>query len=495
MNRETPARRRNSREGVVVMSESRQELWNLLEPHSQQHALRYWDALTTSQQSELAEQIRGVDFNRLDALWRAEETTEDWNDLAARAEAPPVIRMDGENAPCSEKEALLRGQEALALGEVGAVLVAGGRGTRLGYDRPKGLFPIGPVSKASLFQTHLEKLRATSRRYGRDIPLCVMTSSSTHDETQAFLNEADFFGVSSEELTLFRQGVMPVLDAESGNLLLEKPHRLLMSPDGHGGALFALRREGLLDAMRSRGIRCVFYFQVDNPLTIVCDPRMIGFHLLTQSQITIKVAAKKTPWDNHGAAVNLDGKLRMIEYSELPETQADRKDERGQPIFWAGNVGVHVFDLDFLDECSASEQTVPFHRAHKTVQCLGESGLGESGSGDVGSGDDPESRNAAQFERFIFDVFPLTKKTLLVEADRESEYAPLKNQEGERSPEGVRASIVRLHRRWLENAGAAADQDALVEFSPLFALDEFEVKTKIRRGMTFRQSHYFLDSN
>ena len=176
-------------------------------------------------------------------------------------------RFAGQSALCPRL-----GEEALRAGEVAVLVVAGGQGTRLGFDHPKGLFPIGPVSNKSLFQIHAEKVLALRRRYGAAVPLLVMTSQATHAATEAFFAENRYFGLPKEEVHFFRQGTMPALDLATGKLLMEAPGRLFLSPDGHGGTLTALASSGLLARLRKKGIRHIFYFQVDNPLVKVADP-------------------------------------------------------------------------------------------------------------------------------------------------------------------------------------------------------------------------------
>ena len=168
------------------------------------------------------------------------------------------------------------GGEALRRGEVAVLLVAGGQGSRLGFDKPKGMFPVGPVTGATLFQIHAEKVLAVSRRYGRPVPLLVMTSPATHTETEAFFHAHGFFGLARGDVYFFQQGTMPAVDLATGRILLEAPGRLFLSPNGHGGTLTALAETPVLGAMEARGVRHLFYFQVDNPLVKVCDPAFLG---------------------------------------------------------------------------------------------------------------------------------------------------------------------------------------------------------------------------
>ena len=204
-------------------------------------------------------------------------------------------RTDGERVARRHSTAI--GAAALAAGEVAVVVVAGGSGTRLGFDGPKGTYPIGPVSAASLFQIHAEKIVALGRRYGKPLPLYVMTSPENHEATARFFAEHGQFGL--DHVRLFVQGQMPAVDRESGKILLAEKGHLALSPDGHGGTLKALAAPGpdgapsCLDEMRERGIRTIFYFQVDNPLVKIADPAFLGLHRQADAEMSFKVVEKQ----------------------------------------------------------------------------------------------------------------------------------------------------------------------------------------------------------
>lgn len=198
------------------------------------------------------------------------------------------------------------------------LLVAGGQGSRLGFEHPKGMFPIGPVSNKTLFQIHAEKVLALQRRYGRLVPFLIMTSPATDAETRDFFRQQKYFGLAPDEVWFFCQGTMPALDMASGRLLMEAPGRLFLSPNGHGGTLTALADSGLLDRLRNQGIREVFYFQVDNPLIKVADPVFLGHHLGQRAEVSARIVPKEGPTDRLGNLVLVDGRCTMIEYSDLP---------------------------------------------------------------------------------------------------------------------------------------------------------------------------------
>ncbi|MCG8585642.1 MAG: UTP--glucose-1-phosphate uridylyltransferase, partial [Pirellulales bacterium] len=275
----------------------------------QQHLLAFWDELAAEEQQRLSGQIEDVDFELLDRLFNRTDKEIDWGQLAARSKPPTAFRLDDDSPRFSRESARKRATEALAAGKVGTLLVAGGQGTRLGYDHPKGMYPVGPVSDRSLFQIHIEKILGTAKRYKTRVPLYLMTSPATHEETVAFLEEHDRFGLPADDLKIFCQGTMPAVDAATGKLLLADKGSLALSPDGHGGTLAAFERSGALADAEERGIEQLFYFQVDNALVPVCDPALIGYHLLADSELSIVVVAKRHALDPCGNAVSVDGRL------------------------------------------------------------------------------------------------------------------------------------------------------------------------------------------
>jgi UDP-N-acetylglucosamine/UDP-N-acetylgalactosamine diphosphorylase len=256
------------------------DLLERLTPHGQQHLVAHWSRLSATEQANLAQQIDEIDFDLFrklrdehsSAATSGRDEKSKWADLAARAVPPPAMRLDGSGVPFSRDAAIAAGRQALSAGQVGMTLVAGGLGTRLGCDQPKGMFPIGPLSGRSLFQVLLEQLLAVGRRHGQSIPLYVMTSPATDAETRAFLAEHDNFGLPACDVHIFCQATMWAVDERFERILLESPSSLFLGPDGHGGMLAAFEKSGCLQDANRRGIQHLFYGQIDNPLTQVCDP-------------------------------------------------------------------------------------------------------------------------------------------------------------------------------------------------------------------------------
>jgi UDP-N-acetylglucosamine/UDP-N-acetylgalactosamine diphosphorylase len=368
-------------------------------------------------------------------------------------------------------------------GQVGVILVAGGQGTRLGFEHPKGMFPIGPISGNTIFQILVERVLASSRRYGSPIPLFIMTSPATHDETVEFLNEYRFFGMEPDDVTIFCQGTMPAVDATTGQLLLADKASLALSPDGHGGMLRALEKNGCLQQARERGIRQFSYGQIDNPLVQICHPELIGYHLLAESEMTTQVVEKSEPLDRVGNVVSVDGQMQIIEYSDLPDDVAHSRNEDGSLRVWAGSIAVHVFEVSFLERAASQASVLPFHRAHKKVAFVDQDG----------NRIEPDKPNAIKFERFIFDLLPAARNAIVVEGRRQDVFAPLKNAEGAAADTATatREAMIRLHTKWLTAAEVRVADGVAVEISPLWALDAGQVAEKCAAGQQVTEPTYF----
>jgi UDP-N-acetylglucosamine/UDP-N-acetylgalactosamine diphosphorylase len=462
-----------------------------LKKHGQSQLLRWWGQLNEEEQGLLASEIRSIDFERLDRLIADLVVTEN-------SAVPPVDRVqpiDVVRLPQTDGERVVRrraggmGADALAAGEVGVILVAGGSGTRLGYEGPKGTFPIGPVSSASLFQIHAEKVAALVARYGRPIPLYIMTSPENHEATIAFFESHGRFGL--EHVRFFTQGQMPAVDRATSKVLLASPGRVALAPDGHGGTLAALAAPGpggtpsCLDEMRDRGVRTLFYFQVDNPLVRIAEPSFIGLHRESDAEVSFKVVERTSPEEKLGVVVTVDGRPQVIEYSDLPAELAGRRLPEGPLELWAGSIAVHILERSFIERL-VGDHRLPFHRALKKVTFVD----------DRGQTVKPAEPNAVKFEQFIFDVLPLAERWAMVETDRAGEFEPLKNAVGPDSPATVHQRMSDQFGNWLEQAGAVIPRrpDGSVPFgieiSPLFALDAAELKSRIEPGLVIERPIY-----
>jgi UDP-N-acetylglucosamine/UDP-N-acetylgalactosamine diphosphorylase len=459
------------------------ELVDRLRAADQAHVLQFWDELDDVGRGRLLDQLRDIDLPLIGKLVAGEDEKPDFVSMANRALPPPAVRKDGTGAAWGAADATRAGQQALAAGRVGAVIVAGGQGTRLGFDQPKGMFPIGPLSGRTLFQFFADKILATQARYGVEIPLYLMTSPLTHEETERYWRENGYLGLRPENVIIFCQGTMPAVDAQTGKLLLSAKDSLSLSPDGHGGTVRALGLAGCYEDAAARGIDIFSYIQVDNPLASLCDPDLIGHHLMAGSEMTTQVVRKRYPEEKVGNVVMIDGALRIIEYSDLPAEAATKLDEDGNLLLWAGNIAVHVLDVGFLRRANASADALPFHRAHKVTPYLD----GE------GKTIQPTSPNSIKFERFIFDLLPAAENGFVVEADPDTSFAPVKNGDGAAhdTPTSTRQMICRLHRQMLESCGVQVDPGVRVEINARYALDLKELGDKTPAGTSCHEDRYF----
>ena len=460
------------------------ELAARLRTAGQEHLLRCWEKLDAAGRQRLAAQIETIDLDQIAELFHRAAESHDWAAISRRAEPPTAMRLaDRQGGGLFDpNEARRRGVEALTAGRIGVLLVAGGQGSRLGFDHPKGLYPIGPVSGASLLQIHFEKALALARRYSHAVPVYMMTSPVSHDEQVAFLQQHEGFGLPANDLFLFCQGTMPAVDAKTGKLLLAEKGELFLSPDGHGGTVAALAASGAIDHMRRRDIQHLFYLQVDNPLVPIGDAEFIGYHLLAKSDLTSMAVAKQAPQDRVGNFAQVDGRMQVIEYSDFPDDVAERRDAAGSLIFWAGSIAVHMFSAAFLERSLVLKDALPFHVAHKKVPYVDESGQHV----------EPQEPNALKFERFIFDLLPHAENPLVVEYAEEEVFAPLKNASGaERdTPEYVQRLMVAQHYGWLTAAGTRVADGVPVEISPLWALDAEAVVARADRPAVIREPTY-----
>ena len=457
------------------------DLRERLRQSGQEHVLAWWDRISDAERGQLVRQLSAIDLDELQALHQRRLVKAGKIDPARITPLPQPAYDEAKLAYCRS-----RGEEAFRAGAVAFLVVAGGQGTRLGFDKAKGLYPVGPITGKSLFQYHAEKVLALARRYGRPMPLLIMTSPATDAETRAYFAEHRFFGLPESDVWFFCQGTMPALDWESGKLLMEAPGRLFLSPNGHGGTLTGLADSGLLDRLEEGGFRTVYYFQVDNPLADLADRVFIGQHLAQDAEVSSKVLPKQSPKEAVGNVVLLDGKCAIIEYSDLDESLAWLADENGRPRLWAANPAIHLFDVAFLRRILRDAESMPWHIAHKKVPHIDEHGNPVT----------PAKNNAMKAERFIFDVLPLAERWTVMPTTRPEEFAPVKNATGPDSPATVRAALIALAADWLDRAGVQVPRDddgqatVALEVSPLFALDAEELAAKVDRKLRIDRPTY-----
>ncbi len=434
------------------------EAEKLLKKCGQEHVLAHWKKLNKKEQEALLAQVATIDPKSVVYCQKALKTGADVPD-SSKGKAPKVAVLKGKKLA----EAIAAGEKELKAGRVAALLVAGGQGSRLGYDGPKGCYSIGPITGAPLFYFHARKILARTIRYGKTIPFYVMTSEANNAATIKCFEENDYFGLNPDDVFFFTQGMWPGMTAD-GKIILDAPGHVFMSPDGHGGLLAALKRSGALADMKKRGIKSVFFFQVDNPLVEIAEPSFIGYHTLEQSDYSLKLCAKREPKEKVGMPMKFGDTYRMVEYTEMTDEQCNRKDKKGNLYFLYGSPAIHVFDRAFLEK--QANIPMPLHLAFKKIPYVD----------DKGKVVKPEEPNGYKFEKFIFDILPQAKKAAFLAFDQQDEFSPVKNAEGSDSPASCKADMMAKWRRWMTEAGIQCDAKLPIEIDPVYAVDAADLK-------------------
>lgn len=439
----------------------------------QGHVFAFWSQLDAAARDALAAQAGEVDLAEVARLHRSLVVEKHAvAGLGSLQPAPYVALPEHGGDPARWSAARAQGEEALRAGRVAAFTVAGGQGTRLGYDGPKGTFAVTPIKQKSLFAVFAEKILAAGRRYGKPLHWFIMTSHANHAQTEQFFQQHSYFGLARDHVHLFRQGRMPAVGFD-GKILLETKSSLALSPDGHGGSLRALHRSGALDLMEREGIDTLSYFQVDNPLVRCIDPEFIGFHLLARSEMSSKMVPKAYAEEKVGHFCVQDGQTVVVEYSDMPIEMQREKLADGSLRFVAGSIAIHILDREFIRRMAAGGEGIalPFHRADKKIPTVDAAGAPVK----------PEKPNGVKFEMFVFDALPFAQNPVVIETNRADDFSPVKNAEGVDSPKTCAEDQQRQFARWLRAAGASLPVDATglplhpLEISPLFGDDPVSV--------------------
>jgi UDP-N-acetylglucosamine/UDP-N-acetylgalactosamine diphosphorylase len=448
-----------------------------LKKYGQEHLFRFFPEMNSHQQEKIHTQLREINWKELDSLINNYVIHTPETVVPPDISPAPFFPALPENEDRKEQYriALKRGSELLRKGKVAALTVAGGQGTRLGYDGPKGTFAITPVKNKTLFQYFAEKIIRTGRKYGCPLHWFIMTSKTNDSQTREFFQKNSFFGIQPSFVHFFTQGTMPAIGLD-GKLLLESKESLSVSPNGHGGTLLALKLSGSIAQMRKLGIEYISYFQVDNPLVSVADPLFIGLHFTEKSEMSARMLVKTGPFEKLGNFCIVKDRLNIIEYSDMPENLAEMREPDGRLRFIAGSPAIHVISVDFVEKLTIGGRlNLPWHRAEKKVPCIDADGNPVN----------PDKPNAVKLETFIFDALPFAEKTMILEAEREDEFSPVKNPDGVDSAVSCRKMLVDKDVRRLEKAAVVipkkenGEPDCVVELSPLTFLDDEDVAAYI----------------
>ena len=445
----------------------------LLRKHRQGHLVAFWGRLDATQRANLLEQIRRLDFSKIDS----------W--VADFVKKPAPVAIDGDFVPASSygpapadpeqqrkyDKAVKLGKELIAAGKVAPFVVAGGQGTRLGFDGPKGDFPVSPVRNKTLFQVFAESIAAVSQRYGAVCPWYVMTSPMNHAASIEIFRSNDYYGLDHKNVFIFQQGTLPNFSHDGKILLADEAH-IACSPDGHGGSLKALYQSGAVKDMKKRGIEYLSYWQVDNPLINIFDPLFIGLHVLDEAEMSSKALVKTGPFEKVGNFCLADGKVTVIEYSDLPDELAELQNPDGSLAFRLGSIAIHIINRSFVEKLNTDDFSLPLHRAVKKIPHIDEQGK-------------PVMADGIKLESFVFDALPLASNSIILQTVRSEEFAPTKNATGVDSVETTKRMMVARAAGWLESAGVKIPKkpdgsvDCLLEICPSFALEKDDIPAKL----------------
>jgi len=457
------------------IEEKYDKIAKVLADNGQKHLLAFYDQLNNHQKHGLLNQIERLNFSVIPA-WIANHV-KNAQSAAVPDQFEPAPAYPPKPAGPADQEkyesARKLGAELISAGKVAAFVVAGGQGTRLGFDGPKGDFAISPIRNKTLFQIFGETILAVDEKYGVNLCWYVMTSPLNYTATCELFESNDYYGLDKSDVFIFQQGTLPNF-AFDGKILLADRANIAASPDGHGGSLKALHDSGALAHMKTRGIEYITYWQVDNPLVNIFDPLFIGLHALDDAEMSSKALVKSNPTEKVGNFCLVGGKVTVIEYIDLPDKQAYKQNPDGSLLFELGSIGIHIISTAFVESLNKGGFALPIHRAVKKIPHIDTSGNTVN----------PTEPNGVKLETFVFDALPLASKSVILQTVRAEEFAPVKNAEGEDSPAVTRKMMIDRAAGWLESAGVSLPRkedgslDCTIEIAPSFALSVHDVKAK-----------------
>ncbi|MBE6864101.1 MAG: UDPGP type 1 family protein [Ruminococcus flavefaciens] len=387
----------------------------------QEHIAAHMKKLPEAQQLSMVKQIEDLDFSVLSA----DETNEE------RGSFEPLFAKTLSEIQSDSDRYTEIGIKAIKEGKVGAVLLAGGQGSRLGFDHPKGMFNIGVERELYIFECLINNLLDVTRMAGAYIPLFIMTSAENNKETREFFEKHNYFGYSSENVWFFIQEQLPTVDT-NGKLMLADNGKILTAPNGNGGWYASMAKTGMLKAVQDAKIEWLNVFAVDNVLQRIADPCFIGAVIDSGKVSGAKVVAKAAPEEKVGVLCLEDGKPSIVEYYEMTDEMLNSREADGTLSYNYGVILNYLFRVDRLNKTLSVK--LPLHRAFKKIKYMDESGRMVV----------PEEPNAYKFETLVLDMVKLQDDCLAYEVDRSREFAPVKNKSGVDSVDTAR-ELLRLN--------------------------------------------------
>ena len=396
-----------------------EQAYEKLKLAGQEHVLTYFEQLSESEKEQLLDQIELTDFSVLQYIDKQQELTK-------KGEISPLAAMELSEIEADKEHYIEVGLKTIKEGKVGAVLLAGGMGTRLGSDDPKGMYNIGLTKEVYIFERIISNLMDVVKLADTWVHLFIMTSDKNHDKTVNFLTEKEFFGYNPKYIHFFRQEMAPASDY-TGKVYMEAKYKISNSPNGNGGWFSSMAKGGILDIVKKEGVEWLNVFAVDNVLQRIADPCFIGATIEKNCAVGAKVVKKNAPDEKVGVMCLEDGKPSIVEYYELTEELMNAKNEKGEPAYYFGVILNYLFRVNELEKIV--EAQMPLHIVEKKIPYMTEDGEFVK----------PETPNGYKYETLILDMIHMMDSCLPYEVVRNYEFAPIKNKTGVDSVESARA--------------------------------------------------------
>ena len=395
------------------MDERIKKVQSILKKYGQEHVLNHYETLDEMHQKELLEQIEQINFELINSLYyriKKEEKHE-------KDTITPIEYLDKCKLYDDYKTYENIGKKAIQEGKLAAVTMAGGQGTRLGHDGPKGTYDIGLESHKSLFELLCDSLKEAGKKYNVTIPWFIMTSRENNAATVEFFEKNKYFGYQKDKnIFFFIQGELPMIDTE-GKILIGEDGLIKQAADGHGGIYESLVKNGMTQKMKEMGIEWIFIGGVDNCLAKMVDPVLMGIAIEKEVNVACKSVVKASPQEKVGVFCKRNGKPSVVEYSEITEEMSQARDENGELLYGESHILCNLFHVNTVERMG--ENPLPYHIAYKKATYLNKDGNLVI----------PDSPNAYKFEAFLFDAFGEVDDMAILRVKREEEFAPVKNSD------------------------------------------------------------------
>ena len=399
--------------------DKRQETIDLLKEYNQEHIIKFLEKLNDEKAEQLIKQIQKIDLHQITELYNSTKKTVEFKESKIEA----LKYLDKAKLTKEQKEKFDNlGIKVVKNNQYAVVTMAGGQGTRLGHNGPKGTFKLDVYGKGKyLFEILVDNLKEANQKYGVTINWYIMTSKENNEETVKFLEKNNYFGYDKNYVKIFTQSELPIVDI-NGKLMMGKDYKIKEASDGNGGTYSSLRRSGCLTDMKEKGIKWVFIGSVDNALLKMVDVTLLGMAISQGVQIASKSVVKANPHEKVGVFCKMNGHPKVIEYTELPENMAEETDSDGELKFGESHIMCNLYTIEAIEKIS--KEILMYHSAFKKNSYIDLDGKEII----------PQEPNSYKFESFIFDAFEFFDDIAILRGKREDDFAPVKNKEGVDSP-------------------------------------------------------------